>query len=108
MNEDLIDLDNMELPEPEVEMEEPEETGRPQHYNKEKAKPKMCERKDFVLIDLMCNNCNRTADLMVKLNKLTELLLSQDLDKLSDEDYHKLLKSADNVNKMLVALNSMV
>ena len=74
----------------------------------EVVRPKMCERKDFVLIDLMCNNCNRTADLMVKLNKITEQLLSQDLDKLSEEDYHKILKSADNVNKMLVALNSMV
>lgn len=74
----------------------------------EVARPRMCERKDFVLIDLMCNNCNRTADLMVKLNKITEQLLSQDLDKLDDETYHKILKSADNVNKMLVALNSMV
>lgn len=72
------------------------------------TKPKMYERKDFILIYLMNNNCLRLADLMVKMNAITEKLLDVDINELSDEEYHRLRKTADDVNKVLVNLRSII
>lgn len=85
--------------------DEDEETSLHVYKN---TKPKMCERKDFILIDLLNNNCLRLSDLMIKMNKVTEKLLDIDIDELPDEDYHKLLKTADEINKMLVQLGTMI
>lgn len=122
---DLIDLDNLDLELGEsVDLYEPDENTEDStdhhseqsnqsekeslHKYKEITRPKMCERKDFILVDLMCNNCNRIADLMIKMNKSTEALLSIDLDQIPDEEYHKILHTADTINKILVNLNSLI
>lgn len=126
---DLIDLDNLDIDELgerddlyETDENTKDSTDHPSkqsdpsdqsekeslHKYKEVQRPKMCERKDFILVDLMCNNCNRIADLMIKMNKSTEALLSIDLDQISDEEYHKILHTADTINKMLVDLNSLI
>jgi hypothetical protein len=86
---------------------EDEDDDTPLHVYKN-TKPKMCERKDFILIDLLNNNCLRLSDLMLKMNKVTEKLLDVDIDALPDEEYHKLLKTADEINKMLVQLGTMI
>ena len=70
--------------------------------------PKMCERKDFILIDLMNSNCIRLADLMTSMNSITEKVINLNVNDLSDEEYHKLLTSADNINKLLVKLSTMI
>ena len=84
-----------------------EETEEPLHVYKN-TKPKMCERKDFILIDLMSNNCMRLGELMIKMNNITEKLLDVDIDTLTDEEYHRLIKTADDVNKILVQLGTMI
>lgn len=123
-NKEVIDLDNLDdttLQEMEevfdenldVLDDEPAETEEPDepetlHKYKEVVRPKMYERKEFILVDLMSNNCTRCADLMMKLNKNTDAVINLNFDEISDEDYHKLLKTADNVNRMLMEIGSLI